>query len=282
VVLASESLVPGDCVRLSAGDRIPADAQVLSATGALVDESILTGESEPLDKAEGDELFSGTLLLRGEAEVAVTLPGAESHMGQLAGMLQGVDRELTPLEKRLAVLGRRIAIVVVLIAVLLLVAGLAIVGTEHVSRLFLFAVALAVAAVPESLPAVITLALALGVERMADKKAVVRRLSAVEALGSVTVIATDKTGTLTENRMDVAGVEAVDRDAALRAMALANNAEPGSAGGDPLEIGMLRWLADEGVDALSLRQGMPRHSQRPFDAAWKYMRAEMDASLSAS
>ena len=203
VHLPTDALVPADMVRLDAGDRVPADGTLVGARGAMLDESILTGESVPVDKGSGDEAFSGTLLVRGKAYLAVTRTGSASAMGRLATMLADIKTVPTPLERRVDRLGHQIARWILLLAAALVAFGILAEGLARTPAIVIFAVALAVAAVPEGLPAVLTVALALGVERMARHRSVVRRLSAVEALGSVTVIATDKTGTLTESRMDV-------------------------------------------------------------------------------
>ncbi|MBM3392120.1 MAG: HAD-IC family P-type ATPase [Betaproteobacteria bacterium] len=265
-------LVPGDVVRIEAGDRVPADGVLADAQGVMADESILTGESLPVDKARADEVFSGTLLVRGKAYAEVTRTGAGSAMGRLATMIGSIEAEKTPLERRLHVFGRQIAWAVLLIAAVILVGGLVVEGVGRLGHVFIFAVALAVAAIPEGLPAVLTLALALGVERMAGRKAIVRRLSAVEALGSVTVIATDKTGTLTENRMHVRAVDAPDAAHALTAMVLANDAEIGTRAGDPLELALLDHAEAQGVDTADLARLHPRTTCVPFDSTWKFMR----------
>ncbi|WP_105317931.1 cation-translocating P-type ATPase [Thermus tenuipuniceus] len=267
--LPSRDLVPGDVVRLEAGDRIPADGILLEASGVLVDESLLTGESVPVEKRVGDEVFSGTLLVRGRALMEVSRTGLRSAMGRIAGLLEGMEEEKTPLERRLEAFGHRVARWVGVFALALVALGFLVEGFS--AKVLLFAVALAVAAVPEGLPAVLTLALALGVERMARRKAVVRRLAAVEALGSVTVIATDKTGTLTENRMEVQKVVGPDPQGALLAMVLCNDADLETGAGDPLELGLLRY-ASRHLDVKRVRQENPRLSERPFDSAWKYMR----------
>lgn len=269
-------IVPGDVVRIEAGDRVPADGRIAIGDGVLVDESILTGESLPVDKAPGDEVKSGTLLVRGQARVEVELTGAKSAMGRLATMIGEIEEEKTPLERRMEKFGRTIARAVLVLVVLLAIAGLLLEGAERWGRVFLFAVAIAVAAVPEGLPAVLTLTLALGVERMARRKAVVRRLSAVEALGSVTVIATDKTGTLTENRLSVKNVESDDPDRALRAMVLANDADPESGAGDPLDAALLEHAAGHGVDVRRVRAERPRLSSRPFASETPFMRVTID------
>lgn len=273
VRVPSTDLVPGDWVRLEAGDRVPADGALVDTHGVMVDEAILTGESVPVDKAAGDEAFSGTLVVRGKTFLEITRTGRESAMGRLASMLGEIALAQTPLERRVDQLGRRIATWVLALAAGLGLAGVVAEGVSRAPEMIIFAVALAVAAVPEGLPAVLTVALALGVERMARHRAVVRRLSAVEALGSVTVIATDKTGTLTESRMDVRSLDSPDVPRALTALVLANDADLATGAGDPLELGLLRYAASQGVDPAALRSSHRVVSERPFDSAWKFARA---------
>jgi Ca2+-transporting ATPase len=270
--LPTEELVPGDLVRLDAGDRVPADGALAQVHGAMVDESVLTGESIAVDKKEGDEAFSGTLVAAGNAWLEVTRTGPSSAMGRLATMLGRIEATRTPLERRVDQLGRQIARWVLGLAASLGFLGILAEGTDRAAEMVLFAVALAVAAVPEGLPAVLTVTLALGVERMARQRAVVRRLSAVEALGSVTVVATDKTGTLTEARMDVRSLDALDHPRALLAVVLANDADPATGAGDPLDQGLLRHASDHGLDVARVRRDHPRVAERPFDGAWKFAR----------
>ena len=270
--LPTPELVPGDWVRLEAGDRVPADGTIADSHGAMLDESLLTGESLAVDKNDGDEAFSGTLLVRGKTHLAITRTGASSAMGRLATMLGGIQAAKTPLERRVDQLGRQIARWVLALAGVLGLLGVIGEGIERAPQMIIFAVALAVAAVPEGLPAVLTVALALGVERMARHKAVVRRLSAVEALGSVTVIATDKTGTLTENRMDVRSLDALDVRRALAAIVLANDADLVTNAGDPLELGLLRYAETHGIDIPGMRRDHPVVDERPFDSVWKFSR----------
>jgi len=267
------SLVVGDVVRLDAGDRVPADGSATNATFMRVDESLLTGESVPIEKAEGDELFCGTLLLQGSSELLVTRTGPESAMGRLAGALSEIETGKTPLERSMDDFGARIARYVGALSLLIVVGGLLVDGFERFDQVLMFAVAFAVAIVPEGMPAVVTLVLSFGVQRMARRNAVVRRLSAVEALGAVTVIASDKTGTLTLNRMTVEELHATDEDEALRALALANDADHASSAGDPLERGLYEFVQARGTDVAALRSAHPRISSRPFDTRWKYMRA---------
>jgi P-type Ca2+ transporter type 2C len=276
VHLPSADLVPGDVARIEAGDRVPADGGLTEAEGVMVDESVLTGESAPVDKALNDEVFSGTLFVRGKGYVEISRTGEKSAMGRLAVMIGGIEAEKTPLERRLEKFGGQIARGVLALVILIAAGGLLVDGLERIGHVFLFAIALAVAAVPEGLPAVLTLTLALGVERMAKRKAVVRRLSAVEALGSVTVIATDKTGTLTENRMFVRGVDSPDVERALRAMTLANDADEESGAGDPLDLALLEYAKQRGVGLGLLRRERPRRSSLPFDSSYKFMRATVE------
>jgi len=266
-------LVVGDVVRLEAGDRIPADGRAETATFIRVDESLMTGESVPVEKGEGDELLSGTLLLQGGVELCVAHTGPQSNLGRLAGKLSSIQAGKTPLERSMDDLGTQIARYVGALSVLLVVGGLLVDGMARFDQVLMFAVAFAVAIVPEGMPAVVTLVLSFGVQHMARRNAVVRRLSAVEALGAVTVIASDKTGTLTLNKMAVGALNATNPDEALRALALANDADHGSAAGDPLERGLFEFLEARGSDVAALRSAHPRISARPFDTRWKFMRA---------
>ncbi len=272
----SRELVPGDAVRIEAGGRVPADGRVDGEAGLLVDESVLTGESVPVEKAADSPVFAGTLVARGSAYVEVERTGPASSMGRIAGLLADVRADRTPLERRLDVFGNQIAAAVLTLSTLLVLAGVWAEGWARLDEALIWAVALAVAAVPEGLPAVLALTLAMGVERMSKRRAVVRKLAAVEALGSVTVIATDKTGTLTENRMLVRELDSPDPERALRAMVLASDAEPDTGAGDPLEQGLFTHARERGVDPTQVRRDCPRQDARPFDSAWKFMRVTVD------
>jgi Ca2+-transporting ATPase len=211
-------LVPGDIILIEEGDTIPADARLISSTALQTAEAALTGESLPVTKhvepvAEeatlGDRhnmIFSGTAATYGRGLAVVTATGMQSEIGKIAGMLQGAPEETTPLQKELARVARLLGIVVIAIAVIMIATIVLVENVRGLAALFdvlLFGVALAVAAVPEGLPAVVTAVLALGVQRMARRNAIVRHLAAVETLGSADVIASDKTGTLTRNEMSV-------------------------------------------------------------------------------
>jgi P-type Ca2+ transporter type 2C len=212
--IAAKDLVPGDVVELEAGDRIPADLRLITVFGLKTQEAALTGESTPVEKDGAAVLpedagiaervnmvFMGTTVVAGKGRGVVTATGMSTELGRIAGFLEREEREPTPLQKRLAELGRvLIAACLVLVAIIF---ALQLLRGQSLAQTFLTAVSLAVAAVPEGLPAVVTIALALGLQRMVKRNALIRRLASVETLGSVTVICSDKTGTLTRNEMTV-------------------------------------------------------------------------------
>ena len=215
--IPAEGLVPGDVVALQPGDKVPADLRLLSVRELAVDESALTGESVPVRKTTdavdagavlGDRqgmAFSGTLVTAGQGTGVVVATGQATEIGRISEMLAGVEELVTPLLAKVASFGRLISAVVVVAAVVLFVFGMAVRG-EGPGAMFLVAVGMAVAAIPEGLPAIMTITLAIGVQAMARRNAIIRRLPAVDTLGSVTVICSDKTGTLTRNEMTVTGV----------------------------------------------------------------------------
>lgn len=312
--IPSAEVVPGDLVLLGEGDVVPADGTVLTAVTLLVDESAVTGESLPVDKTAADGsaassavVSAGTVVVRGHGQVRVTATGAESTTGRIASMLTS-PYELTPLQRRLAGFGRMLAGFAVVLCVVVLASGLA--RGQPVELTVVAAISLVVAAVPESLPAVVTLSLALGARRMAERHALVRRLPAVETLGSVTVIATDKTGTLTEGQMSaqwlwtplgdgkVTGTgyeptgtvvrdghtvrpsDAPDLAELLSAAMLCNDAalQPpdGAHGawlalGDPTEAALLTAGGRLGLDRADLDRQYPRVDEVPFSSARKRM-----------
>lgn len=210
--LSSDELVPGDILLLGTGDKVPADARILSTRGLQTDESLLTGESVPVSKSENElirrgidlvnqsnMLFMGTSITRGQCRAVVVSTGMETEMGKIAHLLEKDNNKLTPLQKRLKQLGKWLVIMSLMITMAIVVIG--ILKGQSIYDMFMAGVSLAVAAIPEGLPAIVTLALAIGVQKMIRNNAIVRKLQAVETLGCSTVICSDKTGTLTENRM---------------------------------------------------------------------------------
>ena len=309
--VAATVVVPGDVVLLGEGDIVPADASLLESSALLVDESAVTGESVPVEKgadsASDSRLRAGTVAVHGRAVAEVTATGPDSTLGQIAALLS-TKAEATPLQRRLAGLGRVLALSTIGLCLVVLVLGLA--RGQSLEVMAVTAVSLAVAAVPESLPAVVTLSLALGAGRMAARHAIVRRLAAVETLGSVTMLATDKTGTLTEGSMVVEkvwtplgcaavtgtgyrpegevhlqpGADRADARAAVRdlmvATVLCNDAalrEPGQPGdvwaalGDPTEAALLAAAGKAGIDHEQLLRDRPRTGEVPFDSARRRM-----------
>jgi P-type Ca2+ transporter type 2C len=274
-VLEAAEVVPGDRVIVAAGDVVCADGDLAVAEALMVDEAAMTGESVPVAHGAGDVLVAGTLVVRGRGEMDVTATGPDSGLGRLAGLVQDTRQRRTPLQDRMNRLSGLLVAVVLILTLVVVVLGL--LRGEGLVEMLVVGASLTVAAVPESLPAVITVALATGARRMARRSAVVRRLSAVETLGSVSVIATDKTGTLTHGSLHVEhlwtpdGAAGAALDALLRDMVLCNDARPGPDGvrpsGDPLEVALLERAREEGVDVVAVRAAWPRHAERPFDAA---------------
>lgn len=200
-VIESAFLVPGDLVLIEAGDRIPADCKITNEYGLSCDESILTGESVAVDKSQNDMAFMGTVALRGRAEAIITETGMKTKMGDIAGMLKDIEEEATPLQKKLDKLGKTISIICLAVCAVVMLIG--VFRGENWMDMILTGISLAVAAVPEGLPAIVTICLALAVNRILKKNALIKKLHAVETLGCTNVICSDKTGTLTENKMTV-------------------------------------------------------------------------------
>jgi Ca2+-transporting ATPase len=302
-------LVPGDLLLLEAGDRVPADARLHEAHAAEVAEAALTGEAQAVAKQtaalpadsplaeRSNMVFMNTVVTRGRLEALVTATGMHSEMGRLAGLLAEAPEAPTPLQQQLDHLGKRLAAIAGVVVGLMFAVGIA--RGDDLLQTALTAIALAVAAIPEGLPAVVTVTLALGMQHMAKRHAIVKKLSAVETLGCTTVICTDKTGTLTLNQMTarrlfyrgrrfaVSGegyagaghIEADDRQPLpdwqplLMPAALCADARiaDGNLIGDPTEGALLALCAKGGLDVEALRSASPRLAELPFDSAHKLM-----------
>jgi len=296
VEIDAAGLVAGDLVLLETGDLVPADLRLVETAAFEVDEAVLTGESVPVakqvdalaDPALGvaDRInlaYKGTVATRGRAHALVYATGMATELGRIATLLRQDEGMRTPLQRRLSALGTRLAYAALTVCALVFVAG-ALRG-ESLLLMFMTAVSLAVAAVPEALPAVVTVALALGAAKMVRNQALIRRLPAVETLGSVSYICSDKTGTLTQNRMHAeslylagagAAVAAATREAAwlMRAAALNNDASgaaPEAMRGDPTEVALLAAALAAGHGKAQLEREYPRVAELPFDSARKMM-----------
>ena len=322
VKLKAESLVPGDIVFLEAGNVVPADIRLIKSYEISVSEAILTGESVPVRKVteivpqdtplaeRKNMVHKGTTISSGSGKGLVTETGLETELGKIATSLSEIEREETPIQKKLNLLAKQLTLFIIIIAASIFFVQIIVVGLEEFTELFIFAIGLAVAAVPEGLPAVMTLSLAIGVTRMARKNALIRKLPAVEVLGSSTVICTDKTGTLTKNEMTVKLVWTVQKqyevsgtgytkighiikqttareiepdyrpelESLIEIAALANEASVESQGeekpyktfGDPTEVALL-ILAEKGQTIDKIKQKWTIEYLFPFDSNRKRM-----------
>lgn len=277
--IPASRLVPGDIVILEPGDKIPADGKILQALSLSVNESSLTGESLPVmksDKAQESSLFFGTSVVSGRGKFLITATGSNTKFGRIALSLSSLEEEKTPLEITLADLGKKLGLIAVTLAVVTLAIRLA-QGFSFFEVLFL-SVALMVAAVPEGLPAVVTIILALGISKMYRKKTLVRKMVAVESLGAATVICTDKTGTLTKNQMEVTEVLTSQKEELLKCSVLCNSSslvlkEDNNFDvlGDTTEGSLLVWAKKEGADIDLLRNEGGLVDEIPFSLKKRMM-----------
>lgn len=310
-VLKSEELVPGDVIVLEAGDAVPADCRILEAHSMKVEESALTGESVPVTKLAdvlmlknnskdvslGDRknmLYSGSTVVYGRGRAVVTATGMDTEIGKIADALSQAEKEQTPLQKKMAELSKVLTKLVIYTCIVVFVVGIAealIVSKEPFSwalfgktglDTFVAAIALAVAAIPEGMPAVVTIILSIGVTSMSKRRALIRKLTAVETLGCTQIICSDKTGTLTQNRMTVVDAYTPDRKLLAKCMALCSDAEirPGeeNAIGEPTECALVNDAFKLGMPSYELVKEMPRVAEAPFDSMRKMMSTVHESS----
>ena len=289
--LETARLVPGDVIALEAGDLVPADARILECANLKADESAMTGESVPVSKsalgplptqtALGDRtnmLISSTVVTSGRATAVVTATGMDTEVGRIAGLLLDEGETETPLQKKMGEISRTLSFLC--LAVCAVMFGVGLLHRRTLLEMFLTAVSLAVAAIPEGLPAIVTIVLALGVQRMVRRNAIVKKLPAVETLGCAGVICSDKTGTLTQNKMTVVEVWSLGnahRRETLTVGALCSDAVLSVRGGktvctgDPTETALVEAALREGLDKNALEREMPRQEELPFDPERKLM-----------
>ncbi|MBR9692160.1 calcium-translocating P-type ATPase, SERCA-type [Candidatus Woesearchaeota archaeon] len=306
----AKELIPGDVILLETGEKIPADARLIEVVNLQTQEAALTGESLPVKKEEAalsedisvadriNMIFSGTIITKGRGKAVVTSTGMNSEIGKIAKMIQTAEAELTPLQKKLKILGEYMGAAAILISILVFLTGL-VLGFK-LSHIFMISLSLAVAAIPEGLPAVVTMALSLGTSRMVKRNALIRKLPSVETLGSTTVICTDKTGTLTLNQMTVRKIYANDKiisisgrgyettgnfyhkkekinpkeiELLLKTGVFCNDSKlsEGKVIGDPTEGALIVSAAKAGIDKKGLEAKYPRTSELQFDSERKMM-----------
>lgn len=293
--IKSEELVVGDVIILEAGDAVPADCRILESFSMKVEEAALTGESVPvtkivdlinlkentLDIPLGDRtnmLYSGSTVVYGRGKAVVVSTGMDTEMGKIAQALQTSEEEKTPLQKKMAEISKVLTKLVIGISVFVFIFGIIKTGDftgQHMLDTFLIAVALAVAAIPEGLPAVVTIILSMGVTSMSKRQALIRKLNAVETLGCTQIICTDKTGTLTQNKMTVVENKTPNEKLLAEAMALCSDAEilegKEEATGEPTEAALVNFANKLGLPKYKLEKEAPRIGEAPFDSMRKMM-----------
>ena len=281
--LPASQLVPGDLIRLEAGDLVPADARLLESAGLKADEAAMTGESLPVEKQAGEALppdtpladrrnmvIGSTVITAGRATAVVTATGMDSEVGRVAGLLLEQEDSDTPLQRRMGEISKTLSFLCLCVCAVMF--GVGLLQRRAMLDMFMTAVSLAVAAIPEGLPAIVTIVLALGVQRMADRGAIVKKLPAVETLGCAGVICSDKTGTLTQNKMTVRRLWTLPggkEDPLLTAAVLCCDATLSA--GDPTEIALVEAAARAGLDKAGLDHAFPRRGEVPFDSDRKLM-----------
>ena len=295
----SEDLVPGDVILLEAGDSVPADCRILESASMKIEEAALTGESVPVDKISealsatqdsvplGDRknmCYMGSTVVYGRGKAVVCDIGMNTEMGKIAGALSAAEDEQTPLQIKLAGLSKILTWLVLGISVVIFAVSIfrsifsadgSRLGLETFLEAFMAAISLAVAAIPEGLAAVVTIVLSIGVTKMSKRKAVIRKLTAVETLGCAQVICSDKTGTLTQNKMTVVKTYSTDEKLLARGMALASDAEfdleKNTSIGEPTECALVNFAFSMGEDKNELKKSFPRVAEVPFDSGRKMM-----------